>query len=122
MLNNPIGILLKANEDKVLKHKKVFYGLKQAPRAQNSRIDKYFQENGFQRCIHKYALYVKQEKGDLLFVYIYVDDLIFTGNNSRMFNNFKKVMAQEFEMSDIGLMTYYLGMEVKYMEDGIFIS
>ena len=51
-----------------------------------------------------------------------MDDLISTGNNQIMFEEFKKVMAQEFEMSDMGLMSYYLGIEVKQMEDGIFIS
>ena len=56
-----------------------------------------------------------------MFVCIYVDDLIFTGTSLRMFNDFKKAMEREFEMSDMGLMSYYLGMEVKQMKDGIFI-
>ncbi len=53
---------------------------------------------------------------------LYVDDLIFTGSNPRMFDEFKKVMTREFEMTDIGLMAYYLGIEVKQKEEGIFIS
>jgi hypothetical protein len=53
---------------------------------------------------------------------LYVDNLIFTGNNPSMFEDFKKAMIQEFEMTDIGLMSYYLGIEVKQMEKGIFIS
>ena len=59
---------------------------------------------------------------DILIVCLYVDDLIFTGNNPSMFEDFKKAMTKEFEMTDIGLMAYYLGIEVKQMEDGIFIS
>ena len=106
----------------MLKLNKALYGLKQAPRAWNSRLDKYLQQNGFRRCTHEYALYVKEQDRDLLFVCIYVDDLIFTGTSLRMFNDFKKAMEREFEMSDIGLMSYYLGMEVKQMKDGIFIS
>ena len=51
-----------------------------------------------------------------------MDGLIFTGNNPNMFEEFKKAMIKEFEMSDIGLMSYYLGIEVKQKEDGIFIS
>ncbi|KAK2989293.1 hypothetical protein RJ640_027330 [Escallonia rubra] len=61
-------------------------------------------------------------KGDILIVCLYVDDLIFTGNNVKMFDDFKKEMAKEFEMTDIGLMSYYLGIEVKQRDDGIFIS
>ncbi|KAL0334641.1 UNVERIFIED_CONTAM: Retrovirus-related Pol polyprotein from transposon TNT 1-94 [Sesamum radiatum] len=85
-------------------------------------FDNYLQKNGFSRCLHEYALYVKKDKGDILYICIYVDDLILTGNNQHMYENFKKVMAQEFEMSDMGLMSYYLGLEVKQRSDGIFIS
>jgi len=67
-------------------------------------------------------MYVKIKNGDILIVCIYVDDLILTGNNPNMFEEFKKAMIKEFEMSDIGLMSYYLGIEVKQKEDGIFIS
>ncbi|XP_065879565.1 uncharacterized mitochondrial protein AtMg00810-like [Euphorbia lathyris] len=111
-----------SQENKVLKLKKALYGLKQAPRAWNSRIDKYFQENGFVKYPHEYALYAKVKNGDMLLVCLYVDDLIFTGNNPKMFEEFKNTMAREFEMTDIGLMAYYLGIEVKQNDDGIFIS
>ncbi|KAK2994441.1 hypothetical protein RJ640_001257 [Escallonia rubra] len=60
-------------------------------------------------------------KGDILIVCLYVDDLIFAGNNVKMFDDFKKEMAKEFEMTNIGLMSYYLGIEVKQRDDGIFI-
>ena len=84
--------------------KKALYGLKQAPRAWNSRIDKYFQENGFIKCPYEHALYFKIKDGDVLIICLYVDDLIFTGNNLSMFEDFKKAMVKEFEMTDIGLM------------------
>lgn len=58
----------------------------------------------------------------MLIVCLYVDDMIFTGNNSKMFDEFKRVMAQEFEMTDIGLMSYFLGIKVKQNDDCIFIS
>ena len=71
----------------------------------------------------EHALYCKvHENGDILIVCLYVDDLIFTGNNRSMFEDFKKAMACEFEMTNIGLMAYYLGIEVKQTEEGIFIS
>jgi hypothetical protein len=56
------------------------------------------------------------ENGNILHVCLYIDDLIFTGNNSSMFEDFKKTMTPEFKMTDIGLMSYYLGIEVKQME------
>ena len=51
-----------------------------------------------------------------------MDDLIFTRSNPSMFEEFKKAIIKEFEMTDIGLMSYYLGIEVKQKKDGIFIS
>ncbi|KAK0577924.1 hypothetical protein LWI29_002417 [Acer saccharum] len=122
-LEQPLGFVVKDQEDKVLKLKKALYCLKQAPRAWNSRIDKYFQQNGYVKCPHEHALYSKTNKnGDILLVCLYVDDLIFTGNNQSMFKEFKEAMIREFEMTDIGLMSYYLGIKVKQREKDIFIS
>ena len=76
-----MGFVVKGQEDKVLKLKKILYGLEQAPRALNSRIDKYFQENGLVHCQHEYALYVKTfDNSDILLICLY-NDLIFTRNN-----------------------------------------
>ena len=67
---------------------------------------------GFIKCLYEYTLYVKTEKGDnILFICLYVDDLIFTHNNEEMFELFKKSMMKEFEMTDLGLMRYFLGVD-----------
>ncbi|KAH9751570.1 hypothetical protein KPL71_014344 [Citrus sinensis] len=87
-----------------------------------TRIDKYFQEKGFTKCPYEHALYVKEKDGDILIVCLYVDDLVFTGSNPSLFEEFKRVMIKEFEMTDIGLTAYYLGIEVKQKEEDIFIS
>jgi hypothetical protein len=58
-VEQPMGYVIKRDEEKVLKLKKALYGFKQAPRAWNSRIDNYFQKNGFTKCPHEYALYAK---------------------------------------------------------------
>ncbi|KAK3028014.1 hypothetical protein RJ639_040013 [Escallonia herrerae] len=122
-VEQPEGYVVRGHKDKVLRLKKALYGLKQAPRVWNSRIDKYFQEKGFKKCPHEHALYVKMNgKCDILIVCLYVDDLIFTGKCAKMFVDFKEEMAEEFEMIAIGLMSYYLGIEVKQRDDGIFIS
>ncbi|KAL0548871.1 hypothetical protein IC582_013348 [Cucumis melo] len=122
-LEQPPGYSVKGQEDKVLKLEKTLYGLKQAPRMWNSRINKYFLDNGYLRCPYEHSLYIKVNgHGDILVVCLYVDDLIFTGNCASMFEDLKNAMTQEFEMTDIGLMSYYLGIEVKQSEEGIFIS
>ncbi|KAK2985140.1 hypothetical protein RJ640_000907 [Escallonia rubra] len=118
-LYNPVDTKMKGNRDVTFDEKSSWDW---TDRDKEHRIDKYFQERGFKKCPHEHALYVKMnEKGDILIVCLYVDDLIFTGNCVKMFDDFKKEMAKEFEMTDIGLMSYYLGIEVKQRDDGIFI-
>jgi hypothetical protein len=70
---------------------------------------------------YEHALYFQIQNGDILIVYLYVDDLIFTGSNRSMFEEFKKEMTKEFEMTNIRFMSYYLDIEVKE-ENGILIT
>ncbi|KAL4017192.1 hypothetical protein IC575_024868 [Cucumis melo] len=106
-LEQPPGYSVKGQEDKVQKLKKALYGLKQAPRMWNSIINKYFLDNGYLRCPYEHSLYIKVNgHGDILVVCLYVDDLIFTGNCASMFEDLKNAMTQEFEITDIGLMSY----------------
>lgn len=121
-IEQPLGYMKRGDEKKVLRLKKALYGLKQAPRAWNERIDAYFKRNGYEQCPYEHALYTKKAEREMMVVALYVDDLIFTGSNLRLIKEFKEVMKKEFEITDLGLMKYFLGIEVKQSEDGIFIS
>jgi len=122
-VEQPAGYLVKGKEDKVYRLKKALYGLKQAPRAWYKKNDSYFIQNGFQRCPFEYTLYIKFiDPGDVLIVCLYVNDLIFTGNNSKMIAEFREAMIRCFEMTDLSLMSYFLGIEVVQQKGGIFIS
>ncbi|KAK7379716.1 hypothetical protein VNO78_34406 [Psophocarpus tetragonolobus] len=118
-IEQPPGYMKSGEKNKVVKLKKALYGLKQAMRAWNTRIDTYFKENGFEQCPYEHVLYVKKSGGNMLFVVLYVDDLIFMGNDDEMIQEFKCTMAWEFEMTDLGLMKFFLGLEVR---QGIFVS
>ncbi|KAJ9545516.1 hypothetical protein OSB04_025223 [Centaurea solstitialis] len=122
-VKQPPGFVKTGHEKKVYRLKKALYGLKQAPRAWNKCIDAFFGKSGFLKCSPEHSLYVKtNSSGDILLLCIYVDDLVFTSNNSQMVLEFKASMLDEFEMTDLGLMSYDLGIEVVQMEHGIFIS
>ena len=121
-VEQPLGYMKAGEEKKVLKLKKALYGLKQAPRAWNTRIDTYFKENGFEQCPYEHALYVKKNGRNVLLVALYVDDLIFLSSNDQMIEEFKSTMTREFEMADLGLMRFFLGLEIRQEETGIFIS
>lgn len=121
-VEQPPGYVKKGSKYMVYKLKKALYGLKQAPRAWYSRIDTYFSKAGFHKCPYEHTLYIKTgEKGNLLIVCLYVDDLIFTGNDECLFREFKQSMMKEFEMTDLGEMKYFLGTEVTQSAGGIFI-
>ena len=65
---------------------------------------------------------MKEKDGKMLIVFLYVDDVIFTANDAYLIENFKTIMKDEFEMTDMGLLRYFLGIEVEKNENKIFIS
>lgn len=120
-IEQPLGYVQEGEEDKVYRLKKALYGLKQAPRAWYSRIEGYFIKEGFARCSYEPTLFVKTEGGKILVVSLYVDDLIYTGNDVGMCEKFKKSMKLEFDMTDLGKMKYFLGVEVQQSSKGIHL-
>jgi hypothetical protein len=79
----------------------VLYGLKQAPRAWNAPIDSYLHQNGFTKCPYEHVVYMKKNhRGEFLIICLYVYDLLYTGNSSEIFKEFKQSMFREFEMTD----------------------
>ena len=115
--------MISKHESDVYRLHKALYGLKQAPRAWYSRVDTYFLQNGFKRSQNEATLYVKTDgNGSKIIVSLYVDDLLVTGNNDDDIVKFKESMLKEFEMTNLGGMNYFLGMEVHQLNDGIFLS
>ncbi|KAG8492723.1 hypothetical protein CXB51_010438 [Gossypium anomalum] len=122
-IEQPEGFEVSGEEHKVYRLKKALYGLKQVPRAWYDRIDACLSRLGFTKSISEPTLYVKKDENEtLLIVSLYVDDLLVTGSKDELIEDFKKQMQDIFEMTDLGLMTYFLGMEVNQGEQGIFIS
>jgi hypothetical protein len=121
-VEQPAGFVVQGEEDKVYMLKKALYGLKQAPRAWYGRIDDYLTGFGFQKSLSESTLYVKKIDDDVLIVSLYVDDLLVTGSNLQQIERFKQDMMQAFEMSDLGLMSFFLGMEIKQSRGVIFIG
>ncbi|GJY12370.1 putative ribonuclease H-like domain-containing protein [Tanacetum coccineum] len=68
------------------------------------------------------TLFIKKQKGDILLVQVYVDDIIFGSTNKELCTGFEKLMKDKFQMSSMGELTFFLGLQVQQKEDGIFIS
>lgn len=118
----PQGYEKKEEPNKVLRLPKALYGLKQAPRAWNACLDRHLKSIGFTRCAHEYSVYTKRYDEQALIVGVYVDDLIITGSCPKSVQKFKKEMNTKFEMSDLGLLTHYLGIEVNLKESRITLK
>eukprot|EP00253_Pinus_taeda_P002823 PITA_02823 len=110
-IEQPEGFETFDRESHVCRPKRALYGLKQAPHAWYTRINNYFTGLGFTKSEAHVNLYHIIVDGKLLIIVLYVDDLILTGDDE-LIKSCKKDLAREFEMKDMGLMHYFLGMEV----------
>nr|GEV09985.1 retrotransposon protein, putative, Ty1-copia subclass [Tanacetum cinerariifolium] len=82
----------------------------------------YLLENGFHKGTIDQTLFTKKQKRDISLVQIYVDDIIFGATNIDLCRSFEKLMKDKFQMSSMGELTFFLGLQVKQKKDGIFIS
>nr|GEV99818.1 uncharacterized mitochondrial protein AtMg00810-like [Tanacetum cinerariifolium] len=108
--------------DKVYKVVKALYGLHQAPKAWYETLANFLLENGFQKGKIDQTLFIKRQKGAILLVQVYVDDIIFYSTNKDLRKAFEKLMKDKFQMSSMGELTFFLGLQVKQKPAGIFIN
>nr|GEW23025.1 putative ribonuclease H-like domain-containing protein [Tanacetum cinerariifolium] len=118
----PLGFEDPDYPDKVYKVVKALYGLHQAPRAWYETLANYLLENGFQMGKIDQTLFIKKQKGDILLVQVYIDDIIFGSTNKDLCKAFEKLMKDKFQLSSMGELIFYLGLQVKQKPDRIFIS
>jgi hypothetical protein len=121
-IEQPGGFQLLENVDYVCKLKKALYGLKQTLRAWYSRLDKYLQQAGFRKLSANNNLYIKVSQDSILLIEVYVDDIIFGSNDDKLSQKFAKDMKNEFEMSLLGDLSFFLGLQIRQIKQGIFIS
>ncbi|KAD3067701.1 hypothetical protein E3N88_35581 [Mikania micrantha] len=111
-VQQPDGFAVKGKEGLVYRLRKALYGLRQAPRAWNARLDKALKEVGFSKCPHEPAVYTIHKKNSCFIIGVYVDDLIITGSDEKEIKGLKEKLKKIFDMSDLGMLSYYLGIEV----------
>jgi hypothetical protein len=120
-IEQPEGFVIHDKRSHVCKLKKALYRLKQAPRAWYGRIDSFLQSLGFSKSIADPNLYIKIVQNYLVILVLYVDDLFLTGEENLIAQT-KRELSAEFEMKDLGLMHYFLGLEVWQKPGEIFLS
>ena len=100
-------------EQLVCKVKTALYGLKQSPRQWYKRFDSYMIQNGYRRCEYDCCIYVKGlEDESLIFLLLYVDDMLIVAKKMREVDKLKRLLSKEFDMKDLGEAKKILGMEI----------
>ncbi|GJV80548.1 retrovirus-related pol polyprotein from transposon TNT 1-94 [Tanacetum coccineum] len=118
----PPGFIDFEKPDHVYKLKKALYGLKQAPKAWYDRLKAFLIKHEYKMGMVDKTLFTKKKSSNLIIVQIYVNDIIFVSTCQDMCDNFAKIMHDEFEMSMMGELNFFLGLHIKHMEDGIFFN
>ncbi|GJS24671.1 retrovirus-related pol polyprotein from transposon TNT 1-94 [Tanacetum coccineum] len=108
--------------DHVYKLKKALYGLKQAPKAWYDRLKAFLIKHEYKMGMVDNTLFTKKKSSNLIIVQIYVDDIIFGSTCQDMCDEFAKIMHNEFEMTMMGKLNFFIRLQIKQMEDDIFFN
>ncbi|GJZ10747.1 retrovirus-related pol polyprotein from transposon TNT 1-94 [Tanacetum coccineum] len=118
----PDGFVDPGHLEKVYRLRKALYGLKQAPRAWYDELSNFLMSKGFTKGTIDPTLFTIRYREDILLVQIYVDDIIFGSTNLKFSKLFEKLMHSRFEMSLMGEMKFFLGLQIHRSPRGIFIN
>eukprot|EP00253_Pinus_taeda_P025912 PITA_25912 len=121
-MSQPEGFVVKGQENKVCKLVKSLYDLKQASRAWYKKLTEHILKLNFKHYdLDDATLFVKKFGKTIVYLMVYVDDLFMTGNNESYITSIKKELRKGFEMTDLGYVHYYLGIEVTQHPKFIFL-
>ncbi|GJT43365.1 retrovirus-related pol polyprotein from transposon TNT 1-94 [Tanacetum coccineum] len=118
----PLGFIDFEKPDHVYKLKKALYDLKQAPKAWYDRLKSFLIKHEYKIGMVDNTLFTKKKSSNLIIVQIYVDDIIFGSTCQDMCDEFSKIMHDEFEISMMDELNFFLGLQIKQIEDGIFFN
>ncbi|GJU31588.1 reverse transcriptase domain-containing protein [Tanacetum coccineum] len=120
--SQPPGFVDPDHPKKVYKVVKALYGLHQAPRAWYATLSTFLEKHGYKMLRLTDCYYIKSTKKDIMLVQVYVDDMIFGSTKKYWCDEFEALMKSRLQMSSMGKLTFFLGLQVKQNKAGIFIS
>ncbi|XP_019241462.1 PREDICTED: uncharacterized protein LOC109221428 [Nicotiana attenuata] len=106
----------------VCKLNKSLYGLKQASRQWYDKLTEVLYSRGYVHSMHDYSLFYRKQNSSVVFVAVYVDDVLLTGTDSKEIDQLKVFLHDKFKIKDLGQLHYFLGLEILYKSDGIVVS
>ena len=121
-MDAPPGFMSGYRRGEVCRLRRALYGLKQSPRAWFGRFTQAMKKNGYRQSNSDHTLFLKRQGRKITCLIIYVDDMIITGDDVDEIKQLRDNLFQEFEMKDLGMLKYFLGIEVLRSNQGILIS
>ena len=116
----PPGLSVESN--KICHLRRALYGLKQAPRAWFAKFSSTISRLGYMASHYDSALFLRRtDKGTILLL-LYVDDMIITGDDLNGIQELKVFLSRQFEMKDLGHLSYFLGLEITHSTDGLYVT
>nr|GEX70776.1 hypothetical protein [Tanacetum cinerariifolium] len=121
-VSQPLSFVDPKFPNKVYKVVKALYGLHQASRVWYATLSTFLEKSGYRKGAIDKSLFIKKDKKDIMLVQVYVDDIIFGSTKKSWCDEFEELMKNRLQMSSMSKLTFFLGLQVKQKEDGIFIS
>ena len=121
-MEQPLGFVAQEEFGNVCRLRRSLYGLKQSPRAWFGRFSEVVQKFGMQKSKCDHSVFYRNSTTGLILLVVYVDDIVITGNDSAGISSLKSFLQTQFQTKDLGLLKYFLGIEISRCKKGIFLS
>ena len=121
-MEQPLGFVAQGEIGKVYRLRKSLYGLKQSPRAWFDKFSQVVEEFGMQMSKSDHSVFYRNSSSNIIIPVVYVDDIVIIGSNSKSISSLKSFLHNQLYTKDLGMLRYYLGIEVMQSKHEIFLS
>ena len=121
-MEQPLRFLAQREIGKVCRLRKSLYGLKQSPRAWFGKFNQAVEEFGMQKSKSDHSVFYRNSSSGIILLVVYVDDISITRSDSKGISSLKSFLQSQFHTKDLGMLRYFLGIEIMRSKHGIFLS
>ena len=121
-MEQPPWFVAQGEIERVCHLRKSLYGLKQSPRAWFGKFSQAVKEFGMQKSKYDHSVFYRNSSSSIILLVVYMDDIVITGSDSKGISSLKSFLQSQFHTKDLGMLRYFLGIEVMQSKHGIFLS
>ena len=121
-MEQPLGFVAQGVIGRVCPLRKSFYRLKQSPHAWFGKFSQAVEEFGMQKSKSDHSVFYRNSSSGIILLVVYVDDIVITGSDSKGISSLKSFLQSQFHTKDLGMLRYFLGIDVMRSKHGILLS